>query len=806
MSIRNQICIALVLIFLGCLLVNVSRAAEKVPQIPANASSAQVDAILAGMSDQQVRALLIEELRKEAAASATTKKDKNLALTFNARLSRVHDRFEYLFGDAAQTAQGIPDVVFKAVSGSGKVPMANLARGIALLTFVWIAVRLLYRRKTQRLRKIIETTPKEWGFFKKVLRLCLRAGLDLLGILLSSVVILGLYLVYYEQSSAAKPIIASWFIAVLLVDLVGLVSRFVLVPKAEGLRYLPLSNETALTIYKWTQWISRIGALGLLISFLILLQGEAERWYLLALAITSFVVVCGISLLIIWEAKNGTEALRENAQEGSLRYQIAGIWHIMLVTALILGWLCWLIVLMVRGSSAVIPAIATLLSVPTYCIANWLAQQLVDCMSGMSLTSDGDVVAGTGCAKKESTPEQPAEGDASVEQPSAVKNASSTEQVPEFIDEQPTEQLTEQPIELADETEHEEVYSTHVSTAARFRDILRGSFRVGIFLLLLMGLLFVWGVPVRVGLDTARSFIGILFTVVVSYIVWALISVAIERKISGHRADGGGSGGEGGSAGGDRFATLLQLFRKFLFGFLLIVVSLIILSSLGIDITPLLAGASVFGLAIGFGAQTLVKDIISGIFFLMDDAFRVNDYIQVGNSMGTVEEISIRALKLRHPRGSLFIVPFGTIGFVTNMSRGFAIMKLPYLVPFDTDVNKIKKIMKRINKEVREDPALDALLLDDIKSQGVKSIEQYGLRMRVKFMTVPGGQWSIRKIVYDKMRKIFKEEGIEFARPTVGVHVPEGADLTPEEIKDLSAAAQNMADENAAAAKAKGTK
>lgn len=798
MSIRNQICIALILIFLGCLLVNVSRAAEKVPEIPANASSAQVDAILAGMSDEQVRALLIEELRKEAEAAASTKNDKNIALTFNARLARVHDRFEYLFGDAAQTAQDIPDVVFKAVSGSGKVPMVNLARGIVLLTFVWIAVRLLYRRKTQRLRKIIETTPKEWGFFKKVLRLFLRAGLDLLGIMLSSVVILGLYLVYFEQSSAAKPIIASWFIAVLLVDLVGLVSRFVLVPKAEGLRYLPLSNKTALTIYKWTQWISRIGALGLLISFLILLQGEAERWYLLALAITSFVVVCGISLLIIWESKNGTESLRENAQVGSLRYQVAGIWHIMLITALFLGWLCWLVVLMVRGSSAVIPAIATLLSVPTYCILNWLAQQLVDCMSGMSLKS-GDVVMG--CAEKESTPEQPAEGSAGPEEPSAVKDVSSTEN------------LTEQTTEVADEKEYEdgteeEVHSTHVSTDERFRNILRVGFRVGIFLLLFMGLLFVWGVPVRVGLDTARSFIGILFTVVVAYIVWALISVAIEQKISGHSADAAESGGEGGGVGGDRFATLLQLFRKFLFGFLLIVVSLIILSSLGIDITPLLAGASVFGLAIGFGAQTLVKDIISGIFFLMDDAFRVNDYIEVGNSMGTVEEISIRALKLRHPRGSLFIIPFGTISFVANMSRGFAIMKLPYLVPFDTDVNKIKKIMKRINKEVREDPALDALLLDDIKSQGVKSIEQYGLRMRVKFMTVPGGQWSIRKIVYDKMRKIFKEEGIEFARPTVGVHVPDGADLTPEEIKDLSAAAQNVADENsaAAAAKAKGTK
>lgn len=769
MSIRNQILIAFVLIVFACLLVNESRAADAVPQIPANATSAEVDAILAGMSDEKVRALLLEELRKEA-ASPTVVQEPNLAQIFATELARVHERFDYLFGNAAQTAEDIPDVVFKAVSGKGKVPLMTLAKGIVLLSLIWIGVRMLYRRKTRKLRNIIETTPKEWGFFKKVLRLCMRAGIDLFGIVFSSIVILGVYLLLYEQSSAAKPIIMSWFIVVLLVDVVGLVARFVLVPKAEGLRYLPLSNDTAMTVYQWILWISRISALGLLISFLILLQGEAERWYLLSLAITSFVVVCGISLLIVWEARNGTVALRKNAQVGSLRYQIAGIWHVMLVTLLFFGWLCWLVVLMVDGSGAIVPAVATLLSVPTFCIVNWLAQQLVDCMSGIALK--------TGACQQSET----SEGHAAEEKNEPEQSAT------EVVEEIPT-------------SSEQAVQSLPATTALRFRNFLKVSFRVGIFLLILMGLLNIWGIPVRVGLDTARSFIGILFTIVVAYIIWALISVAIERKISSYHEK---EKEDGGNAGGDRFATLLQLFRKFLFGFLVVVVSLIILSSLGIDITPLLAGASVFGLAIGFGAQTLVKDIISGIFFLMDDAFRVNDYIQVGNSTGTVEEITIRALKLRHPRGSVFIIPFGTISFVTNMSRGFAIMKLAYLVPFDTDVKKIKKIMKRINKEVREDPALDALLLEDIKSQGVKAIEQYGLRMRVKFKTVPGGQWSIRKIVYEKMRKIFKEEGIEFARPTVAVHVPEGDQLTPEQQHELSAAAQNMADDDAAA-QAKGT-
>ena len=773
MSIRNQIIIAFIIIFLSCIAVSFARAAEKEVAIPPDATSEQIDAIMAGMSDEQVRTLLIQELRKEAVKKKPAPTDHDLAVAFTKELNRIHQRFLYLFEGAA-AAKDIPDVMYKAFSGNGKIPLRKIAEGILLLTVVWIAVRLLYRRKTKNLRKIIETTPGDWGFFRKASRLLLRAGLDFLGILLSSLVIFGIYFFYFKHTPAAKNIIMTWFIAMLIMDVVGLLSRLVLVPKAEGLRYLPMENETALTVYHWILWISRLGAVGLFISFLILLQGGEERRYLLSIGCTGLVVVCGLSLLIAWEARTGTKALRAGVREGSLRYQLAGVWHVTLISFLFLGWAVWVFILIVRGSEAIIPAVATLLSVPAYFVANWLAQQLIDYMSGVSGGVTNASLAAFCAGNK---PEEPAD--------------------------KPAAQAPEENEGSASPEEGDDTFP--LTTAVRFRNILRASFRIAIFAMLLMVLLFLWGVPVRVGLATARSFLGILFTVVMAYIIWALINMAIERKINSHTQDEAGSGDEGGGGGGDRFATLLQLFKKFLFGFMLVVVSLIILSSLGIDITPLLAGASVFGLAIGFGAQALVKDVISGIFFLMDDAFRVNDYIQVGESMGTVEEISIRSLKLRHHRGSLFTIPFGTINFVTNMSRGFAIMKLAYLVPFDTDVQKIKKIMKRINKEIREDPAYDSLLLDDIKSQGVKAIEQYGLRMRVKFKTKPGGQWSIRKLVYAKMRKIFKEEGIEFARPSVAVHVPDGEHLTPEQEQEISAAAQNMAQDDAAAQAKKGT-
>ncbi len=272
-------------------------------------------------------------------------------------------------------------------------------------------------------------------------------------------------------------------------------------------------------------------------------------------------------------------------------------------------------------------------------------------------------------------------------------------------------------------------------------------------------LLQVWGMDIRFGKATVSAGIDILLTLVLAYIFWVFISNYIEAKLMEKKADDHGESGEGGGGpGGDRFSTLLHLVKKFIFAAITVVTVLIILSSLGVDIGPLIAGASVFGIAIGFGAQTLVKDIISGIFYLMDDAFRVGDYIEVGSAMGTVEEISVRSFKLRHHLGMVYTIPFGSIKQVKNMSRDWSIMKLQYLVPFDTDIGQVKKIIKSINKEIRAIPELDAMMLSDIKSQGVKAMEEYGMRMRVKFQTKPGGQFTLRKLVLAKMRKKFEKQ------------------------------------------------
>jgi small-conductance mechanosensitive channel len=204
------------------------------------------------------------------------------------------------------------------------------------------------------------------------------------------------------------------------------------------------------------------------------------------------------------------------------------------------------------------------------------------------------------------------------------------------------------------------------------------------------------------------------------------------------------------------------------------------LSQLGMNIAPLLAGVGVLGLAIGFGAQTLVKDIVSGIFFLLDDAFRVGEYIDAGGgTMGTVEKISIRSLQLRGHLGAVHIVPYGDMAKLTNLSRDWVIMKVKFTVPFDTDLDKVRKIFKKIGQEIMEDPEHAENIIAPFKSQGAGQISDIGIVVRGKFTAKPGTQFPVRKEIYSRVQKAFEENGIEFARREVRVKMPDLPAVAP---------------------------
>ncbi|MFH6783287.1 mechanosensitive ion channel domain-containing protein [Methylobacterium sp. MA0201] len=290
-----------------------------------------------------------------------------------------------------------------------------------------------------------------------------------------------------------------------------------------------------------------------------------------------------------------------------------------------------------------------------------------------------------------------------------------------------------------------------------------------------------WGAPAALGLGIqvgtlARTMAEIAAVALATAYLWNVIGVAAGRLLAaerGGRTEFGGDEAE--EAPRTRLGTILPLLAGAAKAGLAALAVLSVLLALGINVWPLVTGLSVFGLALGFGSQSLVKDVVSGLFFLADDAFRLGEYIETAGAKGSVEKISIRSVSLRHPRGALATIPYGQIGKVQNYSRDWVIEKLAFRVAFDTDVERVRRLFKQIGKDLEADPELRPDLLEPFKSQGIAAVEDGTLVIRGKFKARAGRQFGIRKAVLAAVQRAFHDNGIvAVAHPTLmpGAHKP----------------------------------
>ncbi|MEP1611596.1 MAG: mechanosensitive ion channel family protein [Roseobacter sp.] len=294
--------------------------------------------------------------------------------------------------------------------------------------------------------------------------------------------------------------------------------------------------------------------------------------------------------------------------------------------------------------------------------------------------------------------------------------------------------------------------------------------------------------------------LDVMVILFIGYIVYHVFRIWIDNKIAEEQGNttAGELGDEGGASSASRLATLLPLFRNFILIVVIVTITLIALMETGVNVGPLFAGAGVVGVAVGFGSQALVRDIFSGGFFLFDDAFRKGEYLDVGGVKGTVEKISVRSFQLRHHLGALHTIPFGEIQVMTNYSRDWVIMKLPLRVTYDTDVEKVRKLIKNLGVFLLDDPVIGENFIQPLKSQGVIEMQDSAMIIRVKFMTKPGDQWLVRKRVYEEIRILFEREGIHFAHKEVTVRLADSKadELSADDKKTISAAAHAAIEED----------
>jgi small-conductance mechanosensitive channel len=277
---------------------------------------------------------------------------------------------------------------------------------------------------------------------------------------------------------------------------------------------------------------------------------------------------------------------------------------------------------------------------------------------------------------------------------------------------------------------------------------------------------YLWDLPIlpMAGNDSfggrlATRLFGVVGLVLAADLAWAAAKGAIDsrtRGISAFEADG-----EPGPNA--RLLTLLPLTRKAVAIGLSGLLILSCLSVLGIEIAPLLAGAGVIGIAIGFGAQTLVRDVIAGVFFLVEDVFRVGEYIESGSSTkGTVERITLRTVALRHHNGPLHFVPYGALGAVRNNSRDWVVEKFNLPLPIDTDSETIRKLVKKVGQTMMDDAELGPYILAPLKTN-LYRIEPGVKIFRCKVQTPPGKQFDIRAAAYKRIEAALRESGLRFA-------------------------------------------
>jgi small-conductance mechanosensitive channel len=329
-------------------------------------------------------------------------------------------------------------------------------------------------------------------------------------------------------------------------------------------------------------------------------------------------------------------------------------------------------------------------------------------------------------------------------------------------------------------------HSRHAAIFVRahaYNPLIRILIRILIGILVVVLILQGWGIHAVDWLLTnalSRSLIGafiaIVITIVVALILWETSNAVLDGRIDRLSASGK-------TRQASRLRTLLPMLKASIGGVLSLITGLICLSKIGVNAAPLLAGAGVLGIAIGFGSQKLVQDIITGLFLLLEDAVQVGDVISVASMSGTVERLSIRTIRLRGGDGSINIIPFSAVTTVTNMTRDFGYAQISIQVAYEEDLPRVYAVLTDIARTMRKESAWGAMIRDDLQLFGLDQFGASALVVTGQIRTGPGQQASVRREFYARVKTRFEAEHIEMpytylppAPPRVEAPGPEAGD------------------------------
>lgn len=696
----------------------------------------------------RVRVIVVDPQQASATRTTEARTGQSFAATMQAKAIRARERFMEVLAALPQfPSRALDAILSKSPEKVASWPLLTVAWAVVFLVIGWIA-KLLYARWAEpRLLAYFPTNPEADA--EKIGYLFARGALGFIGLTVQ-LGVAALLVILFDMGrdhlrSTAMLVVFYW----------GLVAGFsiflknLLAVDIPQYRTLRIGDREAEAFHSNMVGLIAFALLVVGLCFWMDMLGIDRSAHVLALGASQFVVSLLLSIVAIRHREDVANMLfgyRPRFAWSTGQRLIANLWHVPVILYFFAAW-CVTVVRLLLGQPNAIglvarPIVYLLVAIAVYG-AYLLIVELVFSRSKSSASAAAD-------QQDQIAPEE-------------TPPASET---PSLVERPSYKKLAQQAGAL---------------------------FTVVFYVATVLS---IWGINPFVEGGWSGTIMDVLIVAAMAYICWAAAKVAIDRKMLEEGGPVEVNPGEIGGAGASRLGTLLPLFANFLLILIAAIALMIILTELGIDATPLFAGAGVLGLAIGFGAQTLIRDIFSGVFFLIDDAFRQGEYIDVGDVKGTVETISLRSMQLRHHNGPLNTIPFGEIKNVQNFSRDWVMMKLPLRLTYDTDAEKVRKLINNYGKELLKHPQVGGDFLQPLKSQGVIQMDESAQIMRVKFMTKPGAQWVIRRMVLNGIRDLFDREGISFAHHEVTVRLAaDGAppQLTDEEKQAVGAAAQRIA-------------
>ena len=301
------------------------------------------------------------------------------------------------------------------------------------------------------------------------------------------------------------------------------------------------------------------------------------------------------------------------------------------------------------------------------------------------------------------------------------------------------------------------------SRANRYLPILKQAVLIGVYLVGLFALLQIWGVDVIgwVSDGAGRPIMAGAFKIVIIIAVSALLSEVVNLAIEHYLREQDMSGRRIYHSG--RVRTLLPMLRNAFRITLTVIVLLVVLSQIGVDIAPLLAAAGVVGLAVGFGAQTLVKDIITGVFILLEDTIAIGDVVDLGGShAGVVEGMTIRTMRLRDGSGSVHTVPFSSVTIVQNLTKDFSYATFDLKVDYREDVDKVLEAIKEVGGEIAKDPQFRYGIIGPLEIIGVDAFQDSGVLVKARMKTRAMSQWDVMRAFNLRLKRLFDHRGLRF--------------------------------------------